>query len=37
MCVLKYINKIVILINAILQVDSGGFLSYLAYITNICD
>ena len=34
---IKIVNKIVIVVNTILQVDSGGLLSRLAHVTNTRD
>ena len=34
---IKMVDKIVVVIDTILQVDSGGLLSRLAHVTNIRD
>ena len=34
---IKMVDKIVVLLVIILQVDSGGLLSHLAHVINICD
>ena len=34
---IKMVDKIVVIIDTILQVDSGGLLSCLAYVINIHD